>query len=29
VRLLPTNACALFDLVRQHGLERSRVVVGG
>jgi lipoprotein-anchoring transpeptidase ErfK/SrfK len=29
VRLLPANARALFDLVRQHGFERSRIVVGG
>ena len=29
VRLLPANARELFDLVRQHGLERSRIVVSG
>jgi len=29
VRLHPENARALFDLVRQHGIANSRIVVSG
>jgi lipoprotein-anchoring transpeptidase ErfK/SrfK len=29
VRLHPANARVLFELIRAHGLDRSRIVVGG